>query len=108
MWRGGATCGAQVYQWRAAVREGRLTEPATAVVGFVPIEVAGIPDAAVDAGKPVEIGLAGGRSHALMPRCSTFLEVRCPKADPARACLGTAPSLGCARSGPGVAAANLL
>ena len=59
---------AQIYQWRAAVRDGQLTEPGAAMVGFVPVEVGApaIPDGPrqpeVGAGQPVEIGLAGGRS----------------------------------------------
>lgn len=56
---------AQVYQWRAAAREGRLTEAGCSVVGFVEIGAPGVPDAdpAADTGQqPVEIGLAGGRS----------------------------------------------
>ena len=55
---------AQVYQWRAALREGRLSEPGAGVIGFVEIGAPGVPDAetTADAGQPVEIGLAGGRS----------------------------------------------
>ena len=57
----------QIYQWRAALRDGRLTEPGAAVVGFMPVEVT-VPSAmprpvtaACEAGPPVEIGLVGGR-----------------------------------------------
>ncbi len=55
---------AQVYQWRAALREGRLSEPGTGLVGFVEIGASTAPDAPqpTDPGQPVEIGLAGGRS----------------------------------------------
>lgn len=57
---------AQVYQWRAAVREGRLTVPGHGVASFVPVEVAPlrVPPGSgeAEAGQPVEIGLAGGRS----------------------------------------------
>jgi len=57
---------AQVYQWRAAVREGRLTVPGHGVASFVPVEVAPLPvppgSGEAEAGQPVEIGLAGGRS----------------------------------------------
>lgn len=58
---------AQVYQWRAAAREGRLTAPGDGIAGFVPVEVAPMaaapgPGSEVEAGQPVEIGLAGGRS----------------------------------------------
>ena len=57
----------QIYQWRAALRDGRLAEPGAAVVGFMPVEVT-VPSAmprpvtaAFEAGPPVEIGLVGGR-----------------------------------------------
>jgi transposase len=57
---------AQVYQWRAAAREGRLSEPGDEVGGFVPVEVAAMPATpgpdGVETGQPVEIGLADGRS----------------------------------------------
>ena len=52
---------AQIYQWRAALREGRLT--GTDVVGFVPVEMAGPrPTDALTADLPIEIALACGRS----------------------------------------------
>ena len=57
----------QIYQWRAALRDGRLTEPGGAVVGFMPVDVTGpspMPRSmtpACEAGQPVEIGLVGGR-----------------------------------------------
>ena len=55
---------AQVYQWRAALREGRLAEPGAGVVGFVEIGAPASPDAPQPTapGQPVEIGLAGDRS----------------------------------------------
>jgi transposase len=55
---------AQVYQWRAALREGRLSEPGAGVVGFVEIGAPASTDAPQpsDPGQPVEISLAGGRS----------------------------------------------
>jgi transposase len=58
---------AQIYQWRAALREGRLTEPGSGLVGFVPVEMAGSttePAAtrALAADPPIEIVLACGRS----------------------------------------------
>lgn len=55
---------AQVYQWRAALREGRLAGPGAGVVGFVEIGAPATPDAPppTDPGQPVEISLAGGRS----------------------------------------------
>ena len=58
---------AQIYQWRAALRDGPPTEAGSAVVGFVPVvEVAPPPEPpaapAFGAGPPVEIGLRGGRS----------------------------------------------
>ena len=58
---------AQVYQWRAALREGRLTEAGHEVVGFVPVELPALPSAKeivandVDAAGPLEIELVGGR-----------------------------------------------
>jgi len=64
MWRGAVTCRAQVYQWRAALREGRLAEPSAGVVGFVEIGAPANPDAPQpsEPGQPVEITLAGARS----------------------------------------------
>lgn len=55
---------AQVYQWRAALREGRLSEPGAGVVGFVEIGAPASTDASQpsDPGQPVEIALASGRS----------------------------------------------
>jgi transposase len=58
----------QIYQWRAALREGRLSELGSEVVGFVPVEMPMAPS-----GRPpgmdnftgvstIEIGLACGRS----------------------------------------------
>ena len=58
---------AQIYQWRAALRDGRLTEPGAGVIGFMPVDVTGVPPVAASAtrsletGQPVEIGLLGGR-----------------------------------------------
>jgi transposase len=62
---------AQIYQWRAALENGQLTEPGRDVVSFVPVEVAAphAPERGAMAAAPdpdrapvVEIGLAGGRS----------------------------------------------
>src|SRR5512147_2812031 len=59
---------AQIYQWRAELRDGRLTEVGTDIVGFVPVDVAASatlePPAprVVAADRVIEIGLAGGRS----------------------------------------------
>ena len=59
---------AQIYQWRAALRDGRPTAPGTGIVGFVPVDVGASSAMAAPAtvepgtGQPVEIGLAGGRS----------------------------------------------
>jgi len=58
----------QIYLWRAALREGRLSESGNGVVGFVPVEmpmprnddVPGTDNSA--GGSTIEIGLAGGRS----------------------------------------------
>ena len=58
----------QIYQWRAELRDGLLTEVGTDIVGFVPVDVAASvtlepPVASGVAADPViEIGLAGGRS----------------------------------------------
>lgn len=62
----------QIYQWRAALREGRLSELGSEVVGFVPVEMPlapGVPpnDALSGTGSfaaeaLIEIGLPGGRS----------------------------------------------
>jgi transposase len=65
----------QIYQWRAALREGRLSESGGEVVGFVPVEMApttsGAPSVAPNSPLPamdsfavstIEIGLPGGRS----------------------------------------------
>ena len=65
----------QIYQWRAALREGRLGDEGGEVVGFVPVEMApttsGAPSVAPNdalsgmdnfaAVSTIEIGLAGGR-----------------------------------------------
>lgn len=58
---------AQIYHWRAALRDGRPTEAGSGVVGFVPVvEVAPTTEPpaapAFSAGQPVQIGLRGGRS----------------------------------------------
>ena len=62
----------QIYQWRAALREGRLGDKGGEVVGFVPVEMPLAPSVApsmrplgVDsfaAVSMIEIGLPGGRS----------------------------------------------
>jgi transposase len=59
---------AQVYQWRRALREGRLSDAAGDVVGFVPVELPLLaPPATHGAANasspvaPIEIELAGGR-----------------------------------------------
>ena len=61
----------QIYQWRAALREGRLDESGGEVVGFVPVEMPLAPSVAPNGPLPamhdfaavstIEIGLAGGR-----------------------------------------------
>jgi transposase len=61
----------QIYQWRAALREGRLSAPGSEVVGFVPVEMPLAPCVAPDVpmpgmdsfatGSTIEIGLTGGR-----------------------------------------------
>lgn len=58
----------QIYQWRAELRDRRLAEAGTDIIGFVPVDVAASvtlePPAAdrVAADLVIEIGLAGGRS----------------------------------------------
>ena len=61
----------QVYQWRAALREGRLVGSGGEVVGFVPVEMPLAPSVAPNEPLPgtgsfaaealIEISLAGGR-----------------------------------------------
>ena len=61
---------AQIYQWRAELRDGRLTGAGTEITGFVPVDIpldvaatAFEQPATCAASNPViEIGLAGGRS----------------------------------------------
>ena len=62
---------AQIYQWRAALGDGRLTAAGTEIVGFVPVELpldgtasTGFEQPAASAASDpvIEIGLAGGRS----------------------------------------------
>jgi len=65
----------QIYQWRAALREGRLSELGSGVVGFVPVEMPmarndDVPGTAEFAVSTIEIGPAGGRClkvPALLP-----------------------------------------
>ena len=58
----------QIYQWRAELRNGRLAEAGTDIIGFVPVDVAASvtleppPADRVAADLVIEIGLAGGRS----------------------------------------------
>ena len=56
----------QIYQWRAALRDGRLSQPGSELVWLVPVAMPkelndGLPgtDSFAD-GSPIEIGLAGG------------------------------------------------
>jgi len=61
----------QIYQWRAALREGRLVGSGGEVVGFVPVEMPLAPSVAPNDALPgtgsfaavstIEIGLTGGR-----------------------------------------------
>jgi len=59
---------AQIYQWRAELRDGLLTGVGTDIVGFVPVGVdapATLEQPATNAAPTdlvIEIGLAGGRS----------------------------------------------
>jgi transposase len=62
----------QIYQWRAALREGWLSDKGGEVVGFVPVELPMAPSTGPNGALPgtgsfatealIEIGLAGGRS----------------------------------------------
>ena len=62
---------AQIYHWRAELRDGRLTEAGTEIVGFVPVEMPVDMAASATSRRPamgagaadvmIEIGLAGGR-----------------------------------------------
>jgi len=62
----------QIYQWRAALREGRLSDKGGEVVGFVPVEMPMAPSVAPNDDLPgtdnfaavstIEIGLPSGRS----------------------------------------------
>ena len=61
-----------IYQWRAALREGRLSDKGGEVVGFVPVEMPMAPSVAPNDDLPgtdnfaavstIEIGLPSGRS----------------------------------------------
>ena len=61
----------QIYQWRAALREGRLSEPSSEVAGFVPVEMPTAPSTGLNGALPgmdnfaavstIEIDLVGGR-----------------------------------------------
>lgn len=68
---------AQIYQWRAELREERLTEAGTGIVGFVPVDVAASatmerPVTGVEAADwGIEIGLAGGRSLKVLSSLPT-------------------------------------
>jgi len=54
---------AQIYQWRAALRDGRLGAVGGEIVDFVPVEVTDEATVPVEepAAEPVEINLVGGR-----------------------------------------------
>jgi transposase len=62
----------QIYQWRAALREGRLSDEGCGVVGFVPVEMPMASSVAPSLRPPgvdsfaavstIEISLPGGRS----------------------------------------------
>jgi transposase len=71
----------QLYHWRAAARDGRLSDTGTGVVGFLRVDVgapASVPLPAAEGptlGQPVEIGLVGGRSLKVLSSLTT-LELR--------------------------------
>ena len=66
----------QIYQWRAALREGRLGESGSEGVEFVPVEMPMAPSVAPNSPLPamdsfvvstIEINLPGGRSLKVPP-----------------------------------------
>jgi transposase len=67
----------QIYQWWAALREGRLSDQGGEVVGFVPVAMPLAPGAVPNDDLPgtdnfaavsmIEIGLAGGRCLKVPP-----------------------------------------
>jgi transposase len=76
----------QIYQWRAALREGRLSELGSDVVGFVPVAMPTVPGAApnddcpgtdsVGTGATIEIGLVAGRRYLKVPTSLPSAELR--------------------------------
>ena len=57
---------AQLYEWRVALREGRLIDPRGGSIGFVEVAGAGLavaaPGEAPVVATPIEIALPGGRT----------------------------------------------
>ncbi len=68
---------AQIYQWHAALRDGRLSAGETSIVSFVPVDVAATPALGPPAppGEAadwvIEIGVAGGRSLKVLSSLPT-------------------------------------
>jgi transposase-like protein len=70
----------QIYQWRAALREGRLGGSGGEVVGFVPVEMPLAPSTELNATLPgtgsftaeavIEVGDAGGQRYGSRPRAA--------------------------------------
>lgn len=75
----------QIYQWRAALREGQLVEPGSDMVAFVPVEMSMASGAtpkvhmaetgSFTAVSAIEISLAGGRCLKV-PACLPTTELR--------------------------------
>ena len=65
----------QIYQWRAALREGRLSEPGGEVVGFVPVAMSTVPGAARNDDLPVTGNFAGGSVIEIGLVCGRCLKV---------------------------------
>ena len=64
--RGHDLSAAQLYQWRVALREGRLIDPCGGSIGFLEVAGAGLdvaaPGEAPVVATPIEIVLPGGRA----------------------------------------------
>jgi len=71
----------QIYQWRAALREGRLGDEGGEAIGFVPVAMPLAPSTGLNDDLPgtgsfaaealIEIGLAGGRCLKVPPSLPT-------------------------------------
>lgn len=52
----------QLYQWRVALREGRLIDPRDGSIGFLEVAGGALDDEAPVVATPIEITLPGGRA----------------------------------------------